>query len=418
MVLRRHTLVLTALLLLTQTTAAVADDTNDWRSGQQAFAAEDYAAALHFFRSTRDSGLQSPAVHYNIAVCQFKLGDYVAARQTFQLIADSFPRMRGLAEYNMGLSERRLGNNYAAQRHFIDAYRLSADDDKLRSLSAAVLQELESEEPATWFGSIGLRVGNDDNVALRDSLGLPAGVTSESPMADLFATISGPVPKIRGLTLDGSAYVIKYADAENFDQSELRVGAAYVWHSDDWRIEGSGHFAHGTLGGAEFNQEGSLGARLVRRLGTLSTLVLRYRYDDIDAANSNFPGIAGSRQRLDLGYRWAFDDRVLLVRYGHERNDRLDAGVSPTRTRFRADYRSHPESGWGYEAGMELRNSDYDDLAAPRDEDLYVVSVALTRAVTIDWRIMLQYRLSDNHSSDPEFSYTRNQITLGVFYLF
>ncbi len=414
MVLRRLTASLTALLLMTFVAIAAADASEDWQSGQQAFAAGDFSSALLFFQTARDSGISGPAVHYNIAVCEFELGSFDDARETFRLIAEQYPRMRGLAEYNMGLSEYRLGNNVAAQRHFINAYRHSPDDEKLRALSAAKLQALEPEEPASWFGSIGLRVGHDDNVALRDSLGLPAGVTAESPMADLFATVRGSLPHLQGLMLDGSAYAIAYSDADDFDQTEFRFGGLYVWTLDDWRFEGGAHYVYGTLGGSGFERDYTLSARAVRRLSDQASLDLRYRYDDIDNASTEFSGIAGSRQRFDMRYRWYSGRQSLVLRFGLESNDRRDAGVSPSRKRLQADYRYRLQDAWGIEAGIGYRTSDYDDLLILRSEDLVSITLALTRTVAVNWLVALRYQYSENDSSDPDFSYERNLITLGM----
>jgi tetratricopeptide (TPR) repeat protein len=155
MVFRKTTALLIAMLLMGFTPFAVAANDGDWQSGQEAFSAGDYSSALLFFEIARDAGQPGPAVHYNIAVCQFKLQQFDDALVTFQLLADRFPKMRGLAEYNMGLAERRLGNSVAAQHHFIVAFRHSPDDEKLRSLSAAMVKEMEQEMPSDWYGSVG-----------------------------------------------------------------------------------------------------------------------------------------------------------------------------------------------------------------------------------------------------------------------
>ena len=39
----------------------------------------------------------------------------------------------------MGLAENRLGNTRAARQHFIDAYRHSADDEKIRALASDLI---------------------------------------------------------------------------------------------------------------------------------------------------------------------------------------------------------------------------------------------------------------------------------------
>jgi hypothetical protein len=418
MVLRRLTVLAALLLLHALAPTVAADQRDDWASGQDAFAAGDYESALLYFELARDAGQDGVAVHYNIAVCQFQLARFDDARTTFGYIAANFPKMRGLAEYNLGLIERRLGNAAAARQHFITAWDLSAGDETLQSLAAAMLSELEPPERAEWWGAVGLRLGYDDNVALRDSLGLPAGVTAESPMADVFLSGGVNPPGFGELWFDGSLYAITYPDADDFDQSEFRLGGLYAWRPGDWRLETSAHFVYGTLGGTGFEREIALGARAVRPVGNDGALDLLYRYDDIDEEDPLFAGVAGSRQRLDLRYRWYRGDHTVIVRFGLEDNDRLDPGVSPSRTRLQADYRYQPSDGWGFEAGVGFRASDYGDLEAPRTEDLTTISAALTRAIADAWLLALQYQYSENDSSDPVFSYDRSLVTLGVLRTF
>jgi tetratricopeptide (TPR) repeat protein len=418
MVLRRLFVLAALALSASVSPSAIADTAQDWESGNQAFAAGDFESALLYFEMARDAGQQGPAVHYNIAVCQFELGQYEHARTTFGHIAENYPRMRGLAEYNIGLAERRLGNTGEARQHFLTAWDLSADDEKLRSLSAAMLEELEPKEPSNWYGAFALRLGHDDNVALRDSLGLPAGVTSESPMVDVFASLSGAPRGFGGLTLDGSVYAIAYSDADNFDQSEFRLGGLYNWSPRDWWIETGAHFVYGTLGGSGFEREIALSARAIRYFGDDTSVDALLRYDDIDEVDPDFAGIAGSRQRIDLRYRRDLASHTFILRYGIETNDRLDPGVSPSRYRIHADYRFQPASGWGVEAGIAYRTSDYDDLEIPRTEDLTTITAALTRTLADVWMFALKYQYSENDSNDPVFSYERNLITLGVLRTF
>jgi hypothetical protein len=237
-------------------------------------------------------------------------------------------------------------------------------------------------------------------------------------MADVFLAVRGAPAGFGGFKLDATAYAVAYTDADDFDQSEFRLGGLYTWRPGDWRLEGSAHFIYGTLGGEGFEHEIALGARAVRYIGDGNVLDLNYRYDDIEEDDPLFAGIAGSRQRLDLRYRRYRGNHALILRLGVEANDRLDPGVSPSRSRFHADYRYEPESGWGFEAGFSFRASDYDELEFPRTEDLTALRAALTRRLREHWLLGLSYEYSDNDSSDPEFSYERNLITLGVLRTF
>jgi len=415
MILRKYTVFLAALLCFAYATPAVAD--TDWASGTSAFLAGDFSAALLYFEAARDGGLAGPAVHYNIAVCQFELADYANARDTFQLIAQRFPEMRGLAEYNIGLAERRQGNVLAAQRNFVSAYR-HTDDEKIKALAASQITELDNAIPAGWYGSVGTRLGYDDNVALRDSLGLPAGVSAESPMADLYANIRAPLPGISGLAADGSLYLVTYPDADDFDQTEIRLGIVHDWHGGDWRIGSGIYRVIGTLGGSGFNEETGLDVRTTRYLGDESSLEFRLRYDEIRGASSSFDGIDGSRSRVDLAYRRYGAVHDLSVRLGIETNNRFDPFVSPTRQGARVDYRYRFSEVWDVDSSLSIRNSKYDDISIPRSEDLISASLGVTRSFGDIWLINATYQYSKNDSSDPVFSYDRNQLSAGFLRLF
>jgi opacity protein-like surface antigen len=141
---------------------------------------------------------------------------------------------------------------------------------------------------------------------------------------------------------------------------------------------------------------------------------LHYRYDDMTEADSVFAGLAGSRQQIDAHYRWYRDGHGLQLRFGLETNDRLDAGTSPDRNRFGIDYRYQPGHGLGFEAGVDLRNSEYDELATPREEDLTTLRGALTYLFPNNWLVLLEYRNSSNDSTDPLFDYDRGQASLGL----
>lgn len=416
---RKFAAVVAALILLIGQNA-FADTADAWAAGQLAFHDGDYASALGYFQSARDAGLDGPAVHYNIAVCHFKLRDYDQARQVFYLIAEKFPQMRGLAEYNLGLVARRLGDERKARQHFLSAYQLSPDNETLRILASNMLGETEPavSTVSRWVGSAGLRAGHDSNVALRDEIGLPAGATASTPMADVFGSIRSPSNGRNGFRLDASAYLARYFDSDEFDQSDVYGKIFYDLRLGDWRFEFGGHGSAGTLGGKAFDRKAGGGGRAVWYLGRTSSIDFRYTYDDIRAADSAFAGIKGSRQQVEARYQQYSGGHRLILKFSVEANDRVDPGVSPARTILGAEYRYEPGPGWGYEAALNFRDSDYDDLATPRKEELLSIRAGLTHMLFSDWFMLFDYRYSENDSSDPSFSYDRNQISLGILKTF
>jgi tetratricopeptide repeat protein len=395
-------------------------NTTDWNNGTIAFQKGDYQSALRYFETTRQGGRDGPAVHYNIAVCNFKLGRYESSAAGFQLIADRFPKMRGLAEYNLGLVAQRNEKSGSAVDHFLNAYRLSPDDPKLRILASNRLRELEPDlrTASVWTGALGMRAGFDDNVALRDETGLPSTLSTESPVADLFASIKGPYNGKSAFRVEGSLYVIKNFDAGEFDQSEIYGGVMYDWTPGEWRLQVGLHGSAGTLGGDSFDRKAGGDVQAIRYLDKNSELGLSYVYDDVQETATLFAGIAGSRQQLQARYRWYTGARRFTLRYRQEENSRQDSEVSPKRKSLSAGYGYQPDTGWGYEGSLSYRTSRFDEMAVPRDEDLLTVSVAVTRSFAQDWLLLIDYEYSNNDSSDAVFSYDRNVITVGAIKIF
>jgi len=416
MLLQRLLIAIVACLVLTTQVSA---ETDDWAAGKAAFEAGNYDLALTHFQKARDAGLPGPAVHYNIAVAHFKLGEYDEAAAAFGLIAAKFPEMEGLAEYNLGLVANRQGRREDAALHFLQAYKVS-DNEKIQILASDRIRELEPERRTTsrWSSAFGIRAGNDDNVALRDEAGVPVGTTTESPMVDAFASVIGPRNDRDGLRFRGSAYIVKYADADEYDQSEFLAGGFYEWRRRNWRAEFGAHATTSTLGGDAFDRKIGADARFVRYIGDNNVVDLRYSYDDVSEGDAVFAGISGSRQRIDARYRWYRQMHRVQFRYVIETNDRIDPGVSPQRRSLIVDYGFRPLRGPGYEAGVELRDSQYADVANPRDEDLLSLFGTLTYAFSNDWSILLNFRHSENDSTDPLYSYDRLQFTLGAMKIF
>ena len=399
---------------------ALAGDDAAWDAGLAAFARGEYSAALAEFESALAAGQSGPAVHYNIGVCQFELGQYNSAAATFTHISTQYPKMRGLAEYNRGLVALEQDKIELARQYFLTSYQLSTDNEKLRIISSTMLHRIEptASNSRPWVGAVGIDAGYDDNIVLRDEIGIPLDVSTESSLVDVLATIRGPIPGLTGLHFDGNAYLISYFDSGDFNQSAITAGVSYDWRLDNWTARIGLNAGYSTFGGDSFDNSRNLDARLERMISASSSFRLRYRYADIDASDPAYNGIDGSRQSFEIAYRWSQDSSRFDVSYVVENNDRVDPGVSAARNRLRLRYRYTLSPAWIADIGGGFRVSRYDDLVPARTEDLVTLNIGLSRPLQSDWLFSTRFQHSKNTSTDDVFSYTRNQISVGLMKLF
>ena len=145
--------------------AGSAQETSTFAAATAAFEAGDYQRALRLFETARANGSDSPALHYNIGVCQYRVGDYAQAAATFAQVRDRFPQFAAVAEYNRGLALSALDDRDAARAAFA---RARASDDALAGLADAAIASLGPAEAARsrWVGYFDVAAGHDDNVAL------------------------------------------------------------------------------------------------------------------------------------------------------------------------------------------------------------------------------------------------------------
>jgi hypothetical protein len=397
------------------------DPTAAFAAGSDAFAAGDYRAAVQWFEQARDGGLAGPAVHYNLGVAQYRVGDYAAAEATFRLIGERFPAMRSLAEYNLGLALWRQGRTEAA----IAMFRRAAlgDDRAVVSLATAMLTRLGTAAPppprrTIWLSLFDVRVGHDDNVVLVDESILPPGQEKESAFAELIAYTSAAASAESGPRFDASAYMVRYPDADRYDQGALRLGGAWRWSFSDWRLDLGPHYNWNTLGGDRFEQRIGASIDLRRALGARSALTLRLLIAEVDELDRQFSFIAGRREQLRVGLDQRTDAGRLQLGWEYERNDRDDPGVSPDRMRLLARYRHRIGPNWTADLGGAWRASRYRDLPETREEDLLELAVGGIRALPRGWQLAAEYRWADNDANVDVYSYRRNRFQLGISRVF
>jgi tetratricopeptide (TPR) repeat protein len=400
--------------------AAEPSPSEAFAAGTAAFEGEDYAVALAHFEEARALGLDGPAIHYNLGVCYYKLGDWRSARTAFELVADRYAAMRGLAEYNLGLVAQKQQRSQEAEAFFRQALA-NSDDEAIRQLALRQLElapRPEPEpvrEPKQWLTLVDARLGHDDNVLLlAEDIPLPDGQSAESRFTEIWALISGPASSELGIRFDGSVYAVRYADASIFDQSVIRVGAAYEWRWGAWQAEAGPHASYTTLDGDSFEQRLGVGLRFSRNIAPQTALGVRLVHDEIDEGKARFAAFAGTRDWLELRVDHDIADGRLTLAYARESNDRQGEYVSADRDRLSVRYRHFFDQRWLGDVQATWRDSRYGELAQPRDEDLKELSFALTRNLPRSWQVGGEVSFGDNASNVETFVYDRNRMAVGV----
>lgn len=422
--------------------AAREDSSTLFASGREAFERGDFAAALAAFEAAREAGMDTPAILYDLGVTEYKLGAYVAAERYFRELAARYPAMRELAEYNLGLALTRQDRVPEARDAFERA-RLS-EDAKIATLATAMLTRLAQDAPASLpsdgnagggaAGSsklasgarqdpdrlrlVDVGVGLDGNVALVDEASLPVGETTESPLAQVFGLLRGRPWIEVPLSFDVSGYLVRYVDADEFNQTAVRLGAAYSWQIPGWQIEAGPYYSHSTLDGDGFERRIGASLALRRGIGESSSLRLRLAHEGVNDLEPEFDYIAGTRDRLSLDFAHGSELGRLALGYAHESNDRDSPGVSPRRNEAYAGYELYLPQDWSIEAEAFLRASRYTELEVPRDEDLAELRLTGRRELPSGWLVEGEWRIGSNDSNDERYSYDRTRFDLGISKLF
>ena len=392
--------------------ASAADASALFADGERAFASGEYPEALRLFTEARQAGSNGPSSYYNIGVCQYLLRDYDAAERTFAALAAEFPAMRELAEYNRGLALRAEGENADARVAFQRAR--SSTDEKIGALADAQLAELGGSparaEPR-WRGYLSSGLGYDNNVALVDEVVLTSG-SSSSPLVEALGVLSrdfGSVP----LRIDASGYWVRYSNADEFDQSALRLALVTERELGSWTLAAGPTLARSTLDGEAFEELIGADVRLRRSFGENLSFETRLIYDDADAGDTRFAYLDGSRRQLRLAAQHSGMGRI-RVGYELERNDRVDPGVSPSRQRWSVTYQWPLSAAWTADAGLVHRTSRYGGASVPREERLVALSFALRRDLRVGWTLAADYRWSDNDSTVEAFSYDGQRVAVSL----
>jgi tetratricopeptide (TPR) repeat protein len=449
----RYFLVCAFLLLsLCVVNPALANAQLAFDAGIKASAAKDYATALHYFQKAKKTGLTSGALHYNLAVSYYKLGQYEHARKIFNQLADN-PVFEQLVYFNLGLVANKQKDEKAAIRWFQRASQHVANTKnsaKIRKLSLVALKRLGAaprplrKTHTAWTGYVASSLTYDSNVTLVDDSLL--NITRKSDSATSVSAAAGRWLKgniKQGVRLNLSASTRNYNTLTQNDDSRLSMSVLRYDRLGSWRLRAGGGADEIYYNGSAYQRVINADVRGRKMLSKNKQLHLRYKLSRIQSTSTQFDYLDGWRQQLRLGLQSRYKTVRTRYYYQLELNNRADSirsGVtdrpftsySPTRHTLRASYWRKIANQWRLRLDARFRYSDYNDANVRivsglseqqrRADSQTRLSLRVDRRFSRRWDVYLQYSVTSNDSSinsaNESRSYARSLASAGVTWSF
>jgi len=285
-----------------------------------------------------------------------------------------------------------------------------------------------------WTGLVSANVGHDDNVTLGDDDSDVVG----SDLKDNFLDVLGVAgryltgDKDDGIRFTGTLYNREYDTDDDFNFFLISGGLAYHKKLGDWHGRFGAKYDYLEFGGDPYESIITLSAEGRHKLSKDTEIRIRYRYSDIDAESSQFNNIDGDRHRINAEYRLKHAGNRYRFIYTYETNDRNDSvrtpttfsSSSPVRHTIRANAKIPLNTKWGTEFDVRYRDSRYKDenviasVEERRNDDRLKVKAELNYKIDRKTDVFVDYTYTDNDSNINSFDYDRNEVSVGVNYLF
>ncbi len=411
-----------ALVLAAPGAATAASAGEAFQQGVDAAREDDYRQAIEHFEAARRAGLDTGALHYNLGVARYRMGELAEAEAAFRRAVDS-GSMVAPAHYQLGRIARERGARVQARNHFRSAVR-QATTDSLRQRARSALAALDRTPAAPDYVYVGFGGGHDSNIALTPSDA--SGVSEESDQF-LDAVVVGRWPLSGGTYLRGSVYIQRFFDEDDFDLTTLRGGVGRVGRlGGDWRWDAWVDGRHQRFGGDAFENSALAGGGLQRPLGPTWSLELDYRFELARGA-SGFGFLDGIEHRFDV----ALDERGrtgwdLSAGLGvSDRDDRETAddffSFSYDEVRLAADYTFRLDARHHLTLSGDWRRRDFDgqevrngQSRGSREDDLIGLGAALDRQLGRDWNAHASLRVEERDSTLNQFDFDREVVRLRI----
>lgn len=283
-----------------------------------------------------------------------------------------------------------------------------------------------------WAGIVSASIGYDDNLRQEENTSAVASGLDDNYL-EVLGSASRYVSGVRndGIRINGTLFSRQYVTENDFDFSQLGVGAGYDKTFSDWKARFDAGYDYITYRGETYQRVTKLRAEGRRRLTKKTELRLRYEAQFIDT-DAIYSYLDGTSQYVRAETRIKQSKNRYRLSYTYETNDREDSRTattfssdSPNRHIFRARARIPFSSKWKGEIEARYRMSKYRDpeelsgaQTITREDDRFRVRFGVEYKSADKTKIFALYDYYDNDSNIDEQIYTRKLYSIGVKYTF
>lgn len=370
--------------------------------------AGEYRRAVAEFRAARATGLDTPALHFNLGVALFRLGHLDAAVAAFRRAADS-PELGGPASYNLGRIARDRDDVRTARQWFARAAERARTDAVRERALAALGVLVRPAPPSSGFAFVAVGAGHDSNITLAP----PDSATASREGSPFVLTEAYAEHSIGARwSLFGSTFGEYYTEMDGYDLESVTAGAR--WRAERGRPQIRIAARHTRFGGEPFEHAVLADLRL-RRTTARGVLHLGLGVDGLAGARGK-AYLDGTRRRMSASWTTPVFGGDWSARYTLSDLARGDgestagAGYSYRRNAIALTYERAFAGGYVLAVDGSWAAYRYDDRQRG-DEGAIRVGIQLERPLTEAWQVAARAEAERHQARTEAREYRRRRVT-------
>ena len=403
-----------------------------YQKGKQALSQKQYSAAIADFKKALAQGYDEARLHHAWGAALYQTRQYDEAQKHFyQALKD--PAFTQLAYLNLGLVALKQNQNEQAIAWFLKA-KDNGDSRKIRILAEEMLHRMnyrvdESLLPEATIAYFSMKAGYEDqsySVALDQ-----VGESDQFMQFNLYASTRIFGDEYHGINANFNGFSLQNRKSQNTEVSIMAAQLGYYKKWSRWRVNGNLGITPSYVAGEPYTRAISADFQMRYNLSKSTTLGGLMGYESAKAESVEVDYAAGQMFKSRVQLKHNSDKNTYYITYQYEQHDRHDRTLgsnfysySPTRHSVQGQHGYRLAKAWSTKTKLRYRHSEYADAnqidgkIQQRVEDQIQVDFSVGYLINRHTTLLLGMQHTDNQSTLAQYTYQRNEYTLGVEWLF